>query len=206
MVAPLDTDVIFTLVNDKTIDLTLAKTIDSTNNAFEQRAPSSKLAVCVAEMQTQGRGQLQRVWHSPVSENIYLSLCYFSSKPLAMLAPLSLAVGSTLCTWLNTHFLLKYPAKVKWPNDILCENAKLAGILIETKKITEKFRRVVIGIGLNVNMRSTPENTISQPWTSLCQLTDQSYDRNPICAQLINQLQTAIQIFENQHLEDISNA
>lgn len=196
--ALLNTDTIVHFLNDKTIDLRVLECINSTNNAFENTPTSSKITICVAETQTQGRGQLQRVWHSPFGENIYLSLCYFSYQPPAFLAPLSLAVGYTLCSLLNTNVFLPFPALVKWPNDILCNRAKLAGILVETKKMSGQMHRVVIGIGLNVNMQSSPDIVISNPWTSLMLLTGKRHDRNVMCANIIGQLQTTLQIFETK--------
>ncbi len=189
---------ILTYLDDKTLDITIVKSIDSTNNAFEKQLDSQKILVCFAEEQTQGRGQLQRVWHSPFAENIYFSLCYFSSQPLKLLSGLSLVVGYSICTVLNTFFPLPEPAFIKWPNDVLCKNSKLSGILIETKKMPDQTYRVVIGVGLNVNMRPAIEVSIAQNWTSLVQLTGVSYDRNPICAELINHILTSIHLFEKE--------
>lgn len=194
----LNKDAILALLNDQTIDITIVETIDSTNNAFENCMPSKKTFVCLAETQTQGRGQFQRIWHSPLAENIYLSFCYFSTKPLTLLSSLSLVVGHAICKIVNTMLPGEPLALIKWPNDILCKGAKLSGVLIETQTMPNQMHRVVIGIGLNVNMQPEVGSAISQRWTSLTQLTGVQHDRNPLCAQLINQLLISIQLFEQQ--------
>lgn len=193
---PLCKENILSLLDDKTIDISVKDIIDSTNNAFEELIPSTKLSICLAETQTQGRGQLQKIWHSPSGENIYLSLCYFSSKSPTALSQLSIVIGQTLCLFLNNGFTLKAPAKIKWPNDILCDEKKISGILIEIKKVSNQQHRVVIGIGINVNMHEVPESAISQPWTSLAHMTGSTHDRNLICAHLINKIQIALRLFE----------
>lgn len=185
-------------LDDKTLDITLVQSIDSTNNAFETHSPTENFSACLAEEQIQGRGQFQRAWHSPFGENIYLSLCYYSRKSLSSLSGLSLVVGCAICKVLNTLVALKEPALIKWPNDILCNNAKIAGLLIETKKIQNETHRIIIGIGLNVNMQNAENAAISQNWTSLFRLTGASHDRNVICAELINQVRTFISLFEQE--------
>ena len=111
---------------------------------------------------------------------------------------LSVVVGYTICKVLNTLFVLDSPMLIKWPNDILYNNSKLAGLLIETKKMSNGMHRVVIGMGLNVNMSPDESTPISQSWTSLLQLTGVSQDRNVICAELINQVRASILVFEKE--------
>ena len=189
---------ILQLLNDPTIDITILQSIDSTNNAFETHQSTEKYSACLAEEQTQGRGQFQRRWHSPFAENIYLSLCYYSSKNPALLAGLSLVVGYAICKVLNDSFVLNEPALIKWPNDILYNSSKVAGLLIETKKMPNGTHRIIIGIGLNVNMQPAKSTLISQPWTSLIQLTGAQQDRNILCAKLINQIMAFIPLFEKE--------
>lgn len=192
----LNKEVITQQLDDKTLGLTIYSSIDSTNNAFNEHLPTEEFSVCLAETQTQGRGQFQRNWYSPFGENIYLSLCYYSSNNLSSLSGLSLVAGVVLCKLINTSFALKKPTLIKWPNDILYKNSKLAGILVETKKMPNNTHRVIIGIGLNVNMQHDTSQSIEQNWTSLFQITRQPQDRNKLCALLINQLCAAILEFE----------
>jgi BirA family biotin operon repressor/biotin-[acetyl-CoA-carboxylase] ligase len=184
-------------INNKHIQIHLFNSISSTNNAFHCLESTESIHVCLAEEQTQGRGQQERPWHSPSNQNIYLSLCYFSSKAVAQLAPLSLVIGISLCEFLNLYLKKKDWIQIKWPNDILCQNKKLAGILIETKK-KENLYQLIIGIGLNVNMELDKENKISQPWTSLKQLTKKNHDRNQLAGYLINKLEESIYLFEKK--------
>lgn len=189
---------ILELLDDKTIDIKLVQSTDSTNNAFNTHSSTETFSICLAEEQTHGRGQFQRVWHSPFAENIYCSLCYYSSKSLPSLSGLSLVVSYAVCKFLNTFFTLNEPVLIKWPNDLLCKNSKIAGLLVETKKMLNGRHRIVIGIGLNVNMQHTSSATITQRWTSIIQLTGILQDRNVICAHLINEVRTAITLFEKE--------
>ena len=81
------------------------------------------------------------------------------------------------------------PLYVKWPNDIICAQKKIAGTIIEIQAETNGICHVIIGIGINVNMQIYHEDNINQQWTSICQANKNNYqDRNPLCAELINQL------------------
>lgn len=78
------------------------------------------------------------------------------------------------------------PLQTKWPNDLICNNKKLAGILIEIYAATKTSCTVIIGIGVNVNMLPATTTTIDQPWTSLYAEQQQPYNRNELSAAIIN--------------------
>ena len=91
---------------------------------------------------------------------------------------------------------------IKWPNDLLVGNKKICGILIETAKVGE-FTKVVIGIGINVNMEYS--ELIDQEWTSIKLEKNQSVDRNPIITEMINQLCTTLNKFEQEEFDYFLN-
>lgn len=160
--------------------------IDSTNTYLLQRIYEfSKIPrVCLTEMQTQGRGRFDRVWHSPYAQNIYLSILWKFGVERADFQGLSLVIAIAVADVLSALSLAKL-VQLKWPNDIYIDGKKCGGILIETRGEMHHGAQVVIGLGLNVNMQKTNPSEISQEWISLSQVTEQSFDRNQLSAQLI---------------------
>jgi BirA family biotin operon repressor/biotin-[acetyl-CoA-carboxylase] ligase len=105
----------------------------------------------VARRQTAGRGRLGRVWHTPDGDNLFLSILHRSRLPSYHLAGLTLDVGVTLCSVLEG---LGLRPTLKWPNDVLLDGRKVAGVLCELHEAGGVF--VVIGVGLNVQAQKFP--------------------------------------------------
>ena len=140
---------------------------DSTNTQLLAADPSADPQALLAEHQSAGRGRHGRSWHSPFGTNLYLSLAWtFPQWPTALTA-LSLATGVATAEALAELNLPEL--KLKWPNDLWCGSAKLGGILIEQRGESGGACRVVIGLGLNVAMRSATTAHIGQPWTTLAE-------------------------------------
>jgi BirA family biotin operon repressor/biotin-[acetyl-CoA-carboxylase] ligase len=169
--------------------------VDTPRNVNAASNSQHLLACCIAETQTAGQGRFGRHWHSPFGENIYFSSQWRLKKPLSELFGLSLLVGLAVLSALDS-FHLASDVQIKWPNDLLWHHKKLAGILIETNQASD----VIIGIGLNVN--STQDSSINtvKPWTSLCQISGQTWDRNILVAHLIHQLHHHLSLFQQQNL------
>ncbi|MDF2940158.1 MAG: birA [Gammaproteobacteria bacterium] len=158
----------------------------------------NKPTVCLAEQQTAGRGQyVNRQWASPFAANIYLSYLYFSHKKLHKLEGLSLVVGLAIVQVIKE---LGLEVKIKWPNDVFCHDKKLAGILVEAFNDKEAGSKVIIGIGLNVNMSKDETQQITQAWTSLSNESGKHYDRNLIVTALMTRLHSDLQRFEQEGL------
>lgn len=173
--------------------LTVFESIASTNDYLLNEPRTKKTSVCVAEMQTAGRGRLGRAWVSPFGKNIYFSLRFHFKKDISELAGLSLMVSLSI---LKTVKHLNLPLCVKWPNDVMCDQGKLSGTLIELKAESNGGCEAVIGIGMNVNMLPQDVKGITQPWTSLQQLSGEYHDRNAILSVLINTLVSDLNQFE----------
>lgn len=107
--------------------------------------------VRVAYLQTAGRGRRGRPWYAEPGNALLFSIACVMPRPLEGLAGLSLAIGVALVDGLRS-LPVAGPGQIalKWPNDVLLEGDKLAGILIETAWSTEDASAVVIGIGTNV--------------------------------------------------------
>lgn len=154
--------------------------------------------VCVANQQTSGKGRNGRVWQSPAGASVSLSMgCYFSSSVLPRLTQLSLFCGVALAEWLESTGLVP---QLKWPNDLLVNGKKLAGILIETRLQADRLY-VVLGLGLNVKIADSAMRSVDQPWTDLASCLPEARlyaDRNELIARLIEVLmQSCEQFAEN---------
>lgn len=125
--------------------------IDSTNNyarnAAQQGAPEG--TVVAAERQTAGRGRRGRTWFSPAGKGIYVSIILRPAMPLQQLARIPLVAAVALAETLRA--IPGLDARIKWPNDILIHNRKIAGILSEAVADMDGIDYVVVGFGLNIN-------------------------------------------------------
>jgi len=177
--------------------LHVLKSIDSTNEYIQKLADFKRHSgqVCVAEMQTAGKGRRGRTWVSPFAQNIYLSLSWTFTLAPAQLSGLSLVIGIAVCRALES-FGLK-GIGLKWPNDVLVDNKKLAGILVEVFGEQEGPSHTVIGLGLNVSM-SSDQSSIDQPWVNLDALSTSPIPRNKLVVSLVEQLVLAINAFEQR--------
>jgi len=186
------------------IDIFLS--IDSTNQYLMQadythiRAPW----VVLAEQQTAGRGRRGRSWQSPFAGNLYLSLLWRFNQINANFIGLSLVIGVLICQLLRELGIPELG--LKWPNDILCRNKKLCGILIEMRGESSGPFDAVIGIGLNLTMPDDSARLIEQPWIALNQLDIDLPSRNVLAARLIQMLIETLPQFELQGLQPFISA
>ncbi len=189
------------LMHAQSVSIDLFEQINSTNGYLKDFCYGEKIRVCLAESQTQGRGRFARTWHSPFGQNLYLSLLYPFNKDMSALAGLSLLTGLAICQAIEKLYQLPKPVGIKWPNDLLCAQQKLAGNLIEVQAEAHGQCYAIIGMGINVNMLNVSKRDITQPWTSIRQLTNSYQDRNVLAAALIDQLITSIKRFASDGLE-----
>lgn len=131
---------------------------DSTNiqakRLAEQGAPHGTL-VC-AEMQTEGRGRRGRAWSSPPGEAVYMSLLLRPRVSPEHASMLTLVMGLAAARACN-ELLGRDAVGLKWPNDLVIDGKKAAGILTEMNTEIDCIHYVVIGTGINVNTRTFPE-------------------------------------------------
>lgn len=174
--------------------------IDSTNTRAMTRAAQGQSGyVCLAELQSAGRGRRGRTWVSPFGKNIYLSITWSFDGGAAALEGLSLAVGVVLARVLRDLGI--EDIALKWPNDILCHGRKLAGVLLEMTGDPAGVCQVVVGVGLNVAMPPFSEHQIDQPWvdaqTLLAEAGLPPVSRNFLAAALIDELLPLLQNYQN---------
>lgn len=165
--------------------------IDSTNEYLLQHHKTLEQgSVCLAEIQTAGRGRRGRTWYSPASQNLYFSLLWnYPTDQLAHLSSLSLVVSLIIAESLQAQQV--EGIQIKWPNDIYLHGKKMGGILIETKADREGVH-LVIGIGLNLGMTQVDESIVTQAWSDL---SAYQFDRNALVCQLTYDLQKNLKIY-----------
>ena len=183
-------------------DIEIFDTVPSTNDYLLNTLPerSKKNYACFSERQTKGKGRHGRLWVSPFGKNIYLSLLWHFSQDASTLSGLSLAIAIAIVETLRAYGITQNLG-IKWPNDVLCENQKLAGILIELRGEANGACSAVIGVGLNVHMTSSHLTEITQAWTSIQDLSKDPVDRNQLAGSLLNALVKALTEFQREGLK-----
>lgn len=140
--------------------------IGSTNTwakAHVAKWATPRLTLVTATQQTGGRGRFKRQWVSPPDVNIYATFCFLVSENRSDIGHIPQLLALAACQLLEQ---LGFSPKIKWPNDILIGNRKIAGVLCESV-LYEGMRGVVLGIGLNVNMPKAELQKIDRPATSM---------------------------------------
>lgn len=157
--------------------------VDSTNNWVKSHlAELSSLTCVTAKEQTAGRGRFKRHWVSPRGENIYATLYLtapLGAEYISNLGQIMAFAGAKVLRGIG------FEAQLKWPNDILIQGRKIAGVLTETVTIGKNIG-VIIGIGINVNMSAASLEAIGVPATSLLQLSQKKWDLQEVTELLMN--------------------
>ncbi len=149
----------------------------------------------VALEQTAGRGRAGRHWHSEPGQSLTFSLAWKFGAPVHTLVGLPLVVGIAIAEALAT---LGVDVHLKWPNDVLYGDNKLAGILIETTSAGRDASWAVIGIGINVALDAAAVAQIGQPIANLPPKA--ARDRDRLLASVLNHLSVAMLQFEQHGL------
>lgn len=163
----------------------------STNDeaAAWAKAAAPHGAVVVARTQSRGRGRLGRSWYSPPDANLYFSVLLRPSLRPAELPPITLATAVALA---ETVRQFGFAVELKWPNDLLIDGRKIAGILTEMATQRERVEHLVVGIG--VNLQGEFPSELSAIAGSLAQFGP-PVERLPFIATLCNHLEKWYDIF-----------
>jgi BirA family biotin operon repressor/biotin-[acetyl-CoA-carboxylase] ligase len=160
---------------------------ESTNTVLAALAEANRLdegSVVITENQTKGRGQAGNQWVTEPGANLTFSVLL---KPV-FLEPgkqffLNMVVGLAVCDAIQA--VAGLPALVKWPNDVLVNDQKVCGILIENQLHGQQFMQAVVGIGLNVNQEKFGLTGAA----SLRTLTNQTFAKSDVLTALLERLE-----------------
>jgi BirA family biotin operon repressor/biotin-[acetyl-CoA-carboxylase] ligase len=177
--------------------------LDSTNRALLERTdlPSGLADVMLAEYQTAGRGRRGRAWLAPPGGAICLSLSWSFPQVPRDLGALGLAVGVCALRALRRHTAADL--RLKWPNDLMLEERKLAGILIEMRAESAGPTYVVIGIGINMALGTAAQKRIAATGTEAIDLKSAGVEpgaRDAVIADLIAAILSGLLAFEQHGL------
>ena len=166
----------------------MLESVDSTNTYAKALLSKSKPlegTAIIARAQTQGRGQIGNTWHTEPGKNLTVSIILYpvflkAAEQAGLTQAVALAVKDTATKYLNE------PVHIKWPNDIYCNNQKLAGILVENTISGQNLSDSVIGVGLNVNQTEFGEMSLA---TSLLKLGGTELEVTDVAMQLFSNLE-----------------
>ncbi len=187
------------------IGLQVHDLLDSTNNraSLVLRKCGERTAV-LAEFQTAGRGQHGRQWIAPFGSGMCLSLAWLGQGPLEAYACITLVAGVAVSEALST--LGVHDVRLKWPNDLFLGDAKLGGILVQSR-IQESAAgapsiQLVAGVGINADLSNAASAQLSATDYPVADLRAYArqlpVDRNRLAAQVIDSLAIAFQEFSQQ--------
>jgi len=170
-------------------------TIESTNtfarHLAHEGAPEG--TVVISETQTQGRGRLGRTWVSPPFRNLYLSVILRPSLAPQSTPCLALVVGLATAEAVAESVPR---AVLKWPNDVLVDGRKVAGVLTEMEAADGRVQCVIAGIGVNLNMDPTDfPAELQDKAAGLRGVTGATVDRVAFAHRLLSRLEERYQLF-----------
>lgn len=167
-------------------------TNDDARAALLNNAPNG--LTVVADHQQRGRGSRGREWQSPAGTDLYLSIVDRPGVAAAVLPILTLAVGLAVADTIDQFLGAPERVAIKWPNDVWIDGKKVSGILIEAVATGAVIDGVVIGIGLNVNRTSWPQD-LEGLATSLRQALERPVERNGVLAALLGHVERRVDAF-----------
>lgn len=176
--------------------------IDSTNiragELASKGAPEGSLVI--AENQAQGRGRKGRAWFSFPREGIYVSLVLRPQISPAEAPKITLLTGVALADALIS--ITGLPVKIKWPNDLLINGKKVSGILTEISTEMDSINYVIVGVGLNVNSSSLPDD-IRDKATTIFLETGKTFSRLALVREFLKWMEKYYMEFKNKGFQSI---
>lgn len=180
------------------------KTVNSTQKIAGTEAinGATEGTIVIAEEQKEGRGRLDRNWESVNLKGVYMSIILRPKIPIQKTPQLTLLTAVALVQAIEEATELV--PSIKWPNDILINNKKVAGILTELQAEADKVSAVIIGVGINVNQASTDFTlAVKDSATSLKIESEKSFKRASIIQSFLLKLEKLYEIYLEKGFEPI---
>ena len=174
---------------------------ESTNLDAKKEENAPDKSIFLAEMQTCGRGRLGRAWSSPKGCGIFMSILLKPEHHISDISQLTLIAGLAVSRVINETV-------IKWPNDVLIADKKVAGILTEMSLEHGKIKHIIVGIGINVNNTSFPDELCDKA-TSIYIETGKVSDRETLICDIAKEffamydefLKYGFRIFKDEYTE-----
>jgi len=167
------------------MELLYLEEVDSTNAYVKTHmAELNDKTVVYTSHQTSGRGRLSRKWLDTGSDNIYMTICLKPSNEFKeVYSNLTQLLSVVLCLTLEDYGI---KPQIKWPNDVLIDGKKIAGILSETSIQGSTFLGLALGIGINLNSTTNELSKIDKPATSLSIILGEKINRDDFLHALLD--------------------
>lgn len=167
----------------------IVEEVDSTNDVLKHKQDIKEGYVLIANSQTKGKGRNGRSFHSPTQSGIYLSL--YLTPSLSMHESLKITACVSVAITQAIQNIYGISPKIKWVNDLMMEDKKIAGILCEAslEMNTASLEYMVVGMGINVHTFSKPKE-ITQVAGSIEEFTCIKKDRNTLIREILNIFET----------------
>jgi BirA family biotin operon repressor/biotin-[acetyl-CoA-carboxylase] ligase len=178
------------------IHLEVVDEIESTSSRLlEMAASGAPSGTCLAaEWQSSGRGRRGRSWVSRLGGSLTFSLLWRFERGAGHLGGLSLAVGEAVARALGESGIDR--VQVKWPNDVVVDFRKLAGVLVETSGEMQGPSVAVIGVGVNYRLSERVLDRIDQPVADVWQCTAQAPSRSELLTRMLATLAASLDAFD----------
>jgi BirA family biotin operon repressor/biotin-[acetyl-CoA-carboxylase] ligase len=182
--------------HDKRLRLEVVDEIESTSTRVLQLASAgASSGTCIAaEWQSTGRGRRGRTWISRLGGSLTFSMLWRFERGAGHLGGLSLAVGEAVARALSECGVPR--VQVKWPNDVVVDLRKLAGILVETSGEIQGPSVAVIGVGVNHRLSERVLDRIDQPVTDVWQCAESAPSRSDLLARMLVTLASSLDAFD----------
>ncbi len=164
------------------------ETIDSTQKYIKEESAQNITngSLVIADTQSAGVGTHERKWFTGNNENIAMSFVLYPEADIKVFSNLTQLIAECIIKTVKT--LYGYELKMKFPNDIICNEKKIAGILTESNTIGEKVKKIIIGIGFNVNQIDFPED-LKDIATSLKKEFSKDFSKEEIIVEFLNEFE-----------------
>ena len=172
--------------------------VDSTSDHLLRHltGATDRVAICIAESQSAGRGRRGRSWVSPFGCNIYFSVAYPFAAGVSGLIGLTPALGVALARTLTGMGVAGI--RVKWPNDLLLEQRKAAGILVDIRGDAAGPCWAIVGIGVNLAMPGAAGRTVDQPWANIAPRLAPGVTRTECLGRLLSSVLCGLETIETR--------
>lgn len=174
--------------------------VDSTQSVAQQltAAGAPEGTVVLAELQTAGRGRMGRHWHSPKGKGLWFSLILRPDwLPLSQTPQLTLLTAVALCR--SVLHVTGLDAGIKWPNDLLIDGRKVAGILLEASVENGTLQHVIAGVGISVNLTVEDYPPDIRPIaTSLAIAAGRRIDRSQLLGELLAEWERLYALYRSE--------
>lgn len=168
------------------------ETLPSTNKYLKENYDKyDEFTIITTDNQTNGKGRMTRVWNS-TKDDLTFSILLKPNLDANKIANISLVAGASICKVINKYI----PSLIKWPNDIIVNNKKIAGILVEGVS-SNKIDAIIVGIGINVNDEKFNDDLLIKA-TSLKNELNKEINKQQLLQEILNE-------FYNLYIKFINN-